>query len=190
MLAGLTDTHVANRALALLGAGAINNIDDTTKPAKLAKEYLPQAVEDVLTEHTFPRTVKHETLTVSESPFEGWDYQATLPTDYIRGVKLFSEEEYEIMGSYLYTNDAEPKLLYVANNTAGAWSWASIGSHLVLAIAYRLAVLICSELTPDQNTKARAIQEAQEALLSANKQAQLERHGARKQPIGWGEDVI
>ena len=186
----LSTTDIANRALYTIGAGAINNIEDTTKPARLCHAHLGQAVEDILTDHIFPRTITQQSLTTIESDFPEWSYLATLPGDYIRGVRITddydTEASYEIIGPYLYTNVATPNLYYVSNEV----DWSLVGSRLVDAVAMRLAVLICSELTPDPNTKMRVLQEAERAKTKAVEQAAKERFPVKRTPIMWGADLI
>ena len=154
-------TEVANLALALIGEDRVSALTtDTSKPARLCNEFLPQVRDRLLSEHpwNFARRRSANLPASATNPAWGWSYAYPVPSDCIRVLGISAADPHEPWeregGSVLCNLSAPISIRYIARITdSGAWSPLFV--DLVAAtLAERLAIpLVASQSARDAITK-------------------------------------
>jgi len=150
----ISETEVANSALAYIGESQIYSIMDETKPARECRRHFYQVRDEVLSSARWRCSRRYVELSAdSEKPIVKWDYSFELPNDFLRlcgieGVDVFHGDPwFEIMGRKLMINgDDEGNVLcidYVFSNPDVS-SWDSL---LCEAVAVKLASVIARSIT-------------------------------------------
>lgn len=116
----VTEVSICSNALLMLGANTINSFSEKTDRAKLAANLWEPVRDFVIRSHPWNCCIKRAALAPDASaPEFDWDYQFTLPPDYMRVISVGefgSEELYEIENGKLLCN-ANPALLrYIYKN--------------------------------------------------------------------------
>lgn len=146
------DTEVEICNAALLRAGItrrIENLSDSTTEADACEaEYY--AIRDfLLEEHNWQFCIRYTTLAAdTETPEWYWDYQYTLPNDFVTMLHLEEEHiKYEITDDQkLMTNEEAPlKIRYVSKETDPT-RWPQLFKQ---ALVSKLAAVLAMALTKD-----------------------------------------
>jgi len=147
------DTEVEICNAALLRAGItrrIENLSDSNTEADACEaEY--EAVRDMLLEeHNWQFCVKYDTIANDASDPEWyWDYQYTLPNDFVTMLNLEGEEiRYELTeDGKLMTNESSPlKIRYIAQETDVTRFPQLFKQALVAKLAAHLAMALTKDL--------------------------------------------
>lgn len=150
----VTDVSICNSALAKVGAGRINTLNDDTKTARLCLEQYPKLRDAALKNHPWNFAIKRAELSkLVTTPAFGFDNEFQLPIDCLRVLNLDVEEfhphggfphhsaignhshGYKVEGRKLLTDLAEVKIRYIfAEDNAG-----NFDPEFAEYLAYKLA---------------------------------------------------
>lgn len=139
-------TEVANLALAMVGDERVTSLEvDTSKPAKLCNELLPQVETECLVAHPWNFAIRRASLpALATAPPYEYDRQFQIPANCLRVLAVNSTDPHEPWlreGDAILTNLPAPlKIRYIARITDSG-QWAPLFVSLVAAtLAERLAL--------------------------------------------------
>lgn len=169
-------TEIANLALAMVGEERVTRLDtDTSKPARLCNEMLPQVRARCLSEHPWNFAVRRASLpALASSPSWGYAYAYQVPADCIRVLEIDGADPHEPWsreGTAILTDLTAPlSIRYIADVTDPA-RWSPMFVDMVAAtLAERLALPLSAsqssraaiaQLLADIRGRARAIDAAE-----------------------------
>jgi hypothetical protein len=142
---------VINKALDLLGHGAITSLGDGTKAANLATRDWPLVRDLVLRDHPWNFAVKRSTTApLVEAPAWGFSYQHEFPSDLLRLLEIrdLRADEYQIEGNKILTDESVLYLRYIRQVTDPN----EYDALFIDTVSLRLAYEMCESLT-QSNTK-------------------------------------
>lgn len=122
----LTETSICNMALGKLGATRINDVEtDTSLQAILCRLHYEQTRDALLRSHWWRFATERADLVDSgTTPDFEWDYEFTLPTDFLRMKSLYEDRfsnenlrSYALEGSVLLTTEDEISIRYIKKVT-------------------------------------------------------------------------
>lgn len=97
-----SEIQVANRALTKLGAARIISFDDDNKQGRAIKSCFYDLRDDELRAHRWSFAMKRTSLAAdSDAPAYGYQYQYTLPSDFLRLDMVNDEYPSAIMDNYI-----------------------------------------------------------------------------------------
>jgi hypothetical protein len=140
--------EIINMALTQLSQSRITSIDDNTIPAQDASAIYNLVVEEIMSNHTFPSTIKRATLAQSaDVPEFEYAYKYQLPTDpkCLRPLRINGQEaarcKYRIESGYLLSDDSEVALKYVGliedTESYDAFLTQAIVKGIISKLAYK-----------------------------------------------------
>ena len=170
--------QICNMALALLGQPRITDFDDTTNVnAGYCRSYMDTARDSVLEDHAWPFATKRVLLQLhSETPIYEYDYQYTLPSDFIAVQDLNdSDIEYAIemdaTGAQKVLLCGEGEDLYLRytfrNQLPGMWS-----PMFCEALSCKLAIYLCGNLSSGSANKLELMAKFYDIALAKAKRSQ------------------
>jgi hypothetical protein len=117
-----SETTICNLALAKLGEGHLETLDDDSTVALQCKLMYPTLRDAVLEDHTWRFALARATLApLAAAPDWGWAYKFVLPTDpyCLRPVEIADDYDtpWEQEGRYLLCDSASVQLRYIARVT-------------------------------------------------------------------------
>lgn len=115
-----SDIQICNNALLRLGASTITSFGDGTTASNACDQVYSQARDALLRMHTWNFAIARVALAAdSEAPSFEYNYQYTLPSDFIRVQEIYGQVGgYTIEGSKILTDMAAPlNLVYVSRVT-------------------------------------------------------------------------
>lgn len=143
---------ICNKALALLGANRITSIDDDSVEARLCKELSDDVRKDLLRAHPWKFALTRATLAESATtPEWGWDHQFPLPSDCLRVVEMYGQEQdnWTEEGRFLLTDSDECKIKYIKDiSTVG-----NFDSSFTTVYAIDLAIAMSYSLTTSEGMR-------------------------------------
>lgn len=145
----MTDVQICNLALARLGDARITSLSDSTAQATYCSLFYAQTVEELQADFDWSFCRKLSSLTATTAPASGYSSAFTLPSDFIRVVRLggidSSENfgQWEIVGTTIHTNLSTPVLDYIANIT----TTTQFPAIFVEALSIKLAAVLAMPLT-------------------------------------------
>jgi hypothetical protein len=190
----MNDTQLCNLALAEIGDSySITDINETSNQAAVCRLFFAPTRDALLRSHqwNFARTLA-DLSALSDDPIFGWDYQFSLPSDFIRLVEFngldswTTEDDFQIAngpsgGLILLTDEDEASITYIKRVTD-----ANLFDPLfVEAFTLRLAARICTKLTKDDAIRDRLRKDAMEAMGRAR---QTDANESRPRRIGQWHD--
>lgn len=171
--------QVANRALTKLGAARIISLSDDNKQARAVASCFDDLRDDELRAHRWQFAMKRtELAALSEAPAYGYQYQYAVPADFLR-IDMVDDRypsaimdnyidaeylEWTLEGNVILTDIGSPlKLRYIAQVTdPNSWD-----SNFREALASRIAMEICEDLTQSDTKKTAASRDYQRAITQA-----------------------
>ncbi len=107
---------LCSKALNKIGANSIVSFDEGTPEAEICGSLYSTLKYKLLSIFSwgFATSIKKLNQVVEEEQNE-YGYTFALPSDFIRALKISSNSPYKILGNYLYCNDEEVVLTYIAN---------------------------------------------------------------------------
>jgi len=117
-----TKIGMCSNALLLLGDRPISSFSDNTAGAQVMANLYENTYRDLVTSQpwTFARKQLALSQNVTPPTFDNFAYSYALPSDYLAGIGLLSNQEYRIYsGSLLYTNDSSAEFEYIARPSEG-----------------------------------------------------------------------
>lgn len=117
---GASQVSICSNASLMLGGHPINAMDEPTDRARLASNIWPQLRDYVLRAHPWNCAVKRVALPPeTTAPAFDWDYQFTLPADYMRALSVGeagAEVDFKIESGKLLCNQNPALLRYIWRN--------------------------------------------------------------------------
>lgn len=179
--------QVANRALTKLGALRIISLADDSKQARAVASCFEDLRDDELRAHRWQFAMKRvELAAMSDTPPFGYKYQYALPPDFLRMDMVddrypsavmdnYIDAEYldwTVEGNLILTDiDAPLKLRYISRvEEPNSWD-----SNFREALASRIAMEICEDLTQSDTKKAAAQNDYKRAITQAIRIGSIEK---------------
>jgi hypothetical protein len=181
----LSETVVANMALARLGAKRLNDLtNDQSVEAIQARMFYGQTRDALLRSHSWGFAIKREILSEdTTTPVFEWDHAYLLPSDCLRAVSLYdTSASYAIEGERLLTNDDEANLIYIRKVTDPT----EFDSLFVEVLVLKLSLELCMPLKNDQALRQSIWQELAMATSRA-RLINLRETNTRNPGITWNE---
>lgn len=161
-----------NRALQLLGSQRVQSTSDTTKNAIACNACYEQTRDAMYEEHPFRFTLKQATL-AADSPAPTWGRanSFTLPSDFIGLFPDYEEDnaltkDWDVENGRVFTDDGAP--LYV-RYVSQVEDPAKMTPTFREALAHRMALAMCEELTQSNTKKATLITESDRVFKLAKR---------------------
>ena len=142
----MSKLEIMNKALGMLGANQIYNIDDDTLEAKAAKKMYQPSLDSVLAETDWTFAIKRSMLDISETKTPAWGggNYFELPSDMIKIVDVMNRYvPWRREGNYIFTHASEFGLVYVARCVDPTY----YPPYFIDALSAKLAVEMCYLLT-------------------------------------------
>ena len=144
---------ICNKALTLLGANRITDLDDDSLEAKLCKEHFSDVRDELLRSHPWKFALGRASLSASSTaPAWGWTYQYPLPNDCLRvvGVEGQEQDDWTEEGRMLMTDSEVANIKYIKRiETVG-----SFDPNFTAVLALDLAIALSYALTTSQGLRA------------------------------------
>ena len=107
---------LCSKALNKIGANAIVSFDEGTPEAEICGSLYSTLKYKLLSIFSWSFATASQKLNrVVEDSKSEYGYSYALPGDFLRALKISSNSPYKILGNYLYCNDEEVYLDYIAN---------------------------------------------------------------------------
>lgn len=170
-------TDVANNALKSIGKTLINNIGDATPVASYCRQFLPSAIETLITVFDFQAARERAVLNrLVETPPFGFAYYYQLPPDYIcTSIIDTGGDDYTIEGDRLLTDSGTVNLVYIKR----IQDPSAMAPYLRNGIAAQLALFLSIPLSASEELVARV----QGQLAAAKADAKRADARGRKQKM-------
>jgi hypothetical protein len=177
MPAANTEVDICKLALQKIGAATISSIDEDSTNARACKRLYQTILEGLLTEYTWPFAKKRAVLARKTStPEWGFDYEFTMPADYLRLISVQNNITFELEGNVLLTDELEASILYIQNLS----NPVRMNPLFVRALYLKLAI----DLAPALATSAKVPTLQQEYKLAVRDAIQK---GAAQRNLGVDE---
>lgn len=157
----VSETYIANLALAEISAHTITALTDPNNEARYCARFYPQCRDEMLRAHPWNFAMKRVDLTeLSTVPVNEWAHQYALPSDYISlyqlnqfmcwgyGGALNNSKLYQIENGALLTDAATATIRYVFQQT----DTTKFDPLFVTALSILLASKICKPITGNDGT--------------------------------------
>jgi hypothetical protein len=174
-----SSVDICNLALNHFGQDAnISSIDpsDGSAEGDLAARFYPIARDELLEEFDWTFARKRTTLAQVTNDRDDVGYKYALPSDLLKARRLlpsgYTDEQndaadYEMEGSYLYTDDAQPTLVYTKTLT----DTTKFSAMFVVSLSYRVASYISGPIVKDPTGQLqRGLRTASDAEAARAKQ--------------------
>jgi hypothetical protein len=156
--------EIVSNALILIGDNPISSFTEPGAGATAAANLYSDTYKQLLSEHPWSFALKEQKLNrLSQSPdsLTNWKYAYQNPTELIRYWAVMPHSDYAIVGSYVYSNQAELLARYVFAvaesqlpphfQKAFAVAESQLPPHFQKALEYKLAADFALLVTEDQN---------------------------------------
>lgn len=172
----LSETSIANMALAKIGAKRINNIEtDSSLEAIQCRTHFEQTRDALLRSFEWPfATARVELSEDATAPDFEWSHQYILPDDFLRLVSDYeddatdlADERHTIEGERLLSNSSASKIRYIRRITDVTKFDALFVEALVLQLALKLLHPLAGTSNTTLNLKQGLMQELGIALSKA-----------------------
>ena len=146
----MTDVQICNLALARLGDARITSLSDSTAQATYCSLFYAQTVEELQADFDWSFCREQQNLSGGTSPITGYSVKYSLPSDFIRAIRVNGIDAsenfgtWEIIGTELHTNfSGAVSLDYIANTT----TTTQFPAIFVEALSIKLAAVLAMPLT-------------------------------------------
>jgi len=177
-----SSVDICNRALSRVGEARITSLTDDTKQARACNGAYTHVRDEVLRAHPWNAAIARASLAkLATSPAFGYDDEYQLPADCLRVVEVYDTTlPWVVEGKKLLSDEGSPLSIRYVRREEDPNQWDSL---LVSAVAARLAMELCEELT-QSNTKREIATREYEDLLSRARMAD----GQEQSPMPFEED--
>lgn len=147
-------TDIINRALSKLGEPRIANADTAnTKPARVMAGMWDNVKDAMLQSYPWKFAATRAALAADlTTPAYGWDYEYSLPSDYLAIIEIKDNPDYTIENGKILINEAGPLYIRYIRRITNTGQFHALFNE---ALASRLAYEGADEIT-DSNTKKEA----------------------------------
>lgn len=164
-----TWVSMANSALSRINNEVIETLDDASTSAMLCRQLLPQCTKAILARNDWKCARKRARIApLLETPAFGYSHKFQMPSDYVRLVKIESDEAWEREGTMILSNADSLKIIYIAYPSTPD----SLDSLVVDAITTMLAAELSITLCTDSTLTNLLYQEAEVKIQNARLQEQ------------------
>ena len=141
----MSKLDIINKALGIVGANQVRNIEDHTLEAEAARKMYQPALDSILAETDWTFATKRAMLEKSDKvPAWGGGNYFELPSDMIKIIDVMDRNNKWIReGNYIFSNAAEFGLVYVARCIDPTF----YPSYFIDALSAKLAADMCYLLT-------------------------------------------
>ena len=142
----MSKLEIINKALGMLGANQVKDIEDHTLEAEAARKMYRPALDSVLSQTDWTFAIKRELLPLVEDKQPAWGKgnYFLLPDDMLKIVDVMNRHEFwRREGNYIFSPASEFGLVYVARCVDPTF----YPSYFIDALAAKLAVEMCYLLT-------------------------------------------
>ncbi len=137
--------ELCSKALNKIGANSITSFDDGTVEAEICESIYLTLKHKLLSLYSWSFATKMAKLSSVESEEKyGFCYAYILPVDFLRAVKIASNMKYKIAGSYLFSDDENVELEYIADVEEDYFSPLFVSSFIYL-IAAELSISLLND---------------------------------------------
>lgn len=158
---------VCNRALTLLGEAAITSLTENTKAARECNRIFDDIRRRELRKHIWNFARTRATLAPdSVAPAFGYNYQFTLPSDWIRTVPQNSSADLITEGRKTLTNETDTLDLVYIRDVTDVGQWDELFADVV---ACALAAALAEKITQSSDKRELAKSEYRTALAEARR---------------------
>lgn len=161
-----------NRALQLLGAQRVQSTSDTTKNAIACNACYEQTRDAMYEEYPFRFTLKQATL-AADSPAPTWGRanSFTVPTDFICLYPDYEEDnaltkDWDVEDGKIFTDDDAPLYVRYVSQVEDPNKMTPTFRE---ALAHRMALAMCEELTQSNTKKTTLIAETDRTMKLAKR---------------------
>lgn len=148
---GSAKIEIANNALGELGENALSSLAEISLRAEAVNTHYDDTLEDLLGKNAWRFAVVKETLSRDvATPLNEWQYQYTLPAQFVRLVNLYPRSDFEIYGAKIYTDASSLACDYVKKVSESLFP-----PPFVRLVSLELAVRMCMTITRDVELKTR-----------------------------------
>ena len=161
-----SETDICNRALSRVGEARITSLTDDTKQARACNSAYAHVRDEVLRSHPWNSAITRTTLAkLSSSPAYGYDDQYQLPSDCLRVVEIYETKlPWVVEGRKLLSDEGAPLSVRYVRREEDPNQYDPM---LASAVAARLAIELCEELTQSNTKRERALVEYEQILSRA-----------------------
>lgn len=142
----MSKLDIINKALGMLGANQVRNLEDKTLEAEAGRKMYQPALDSVLAETDWTFAIKRTLLVKSEDKTPAWGEgnYFKLPDDMVKIVDVMNRDvTWRREGNYIFTRASEFGLVYVARCVDPTY----YPSYFIDALSAKLAVDMCYLLT-------------------------------------------
>jgi hypothetical protein len=174
---------ICNRALSRVGEARITSLADDSKQARACSSAYALVRDEVLRAHPWNSAITRASLPkLSSSPSFGYDNEYQLPSDCLRVVEVYdSVKPWVVEGRKLLSDEGSPISVRYVRREEDCNQWDSL---LASAVAARLAVELCEELTQSNTKRELAYHEYEDIMATARKA-----DGQEQSPMPFAEDA-
>jgi len=174
---------ICNRALSRVGEARITSLADDSKQARACTSAYAAVRDEVFRAHPWNSAITRTSLAkLSSSPSFGYDDEYQLPADCLRVVEVYdSVYPWVVEGKKLLSDEGSPISIRYVKREEDPNQWDSL---LASAVAARLAVELCEELT-QSNTKRTLAADEYTAIMASARKAD----GQEQSPMPFAEDA-
>lgn len=161
----MTETSIANSALAKLGAARIISLNDDVREALLLKEQFEKVRDDLLRAHPWNFAIKRASLpALLTAPAFGFSKEFQVPADCLRVLDIDSNDfEWVREGNKILTDSDTLAIRYVAKiTTPGSWD-----ANFCEVLATKLAADVCFAITQSSSMRELLMKEYSQKLREA-----------------------
>lgn len=179
---------ICNRALQKLGAERIISLTQNSTSARACNLAYESVRDAELRAHAWNFAIKRVQLAAdAAAPSYGYDYAYTLPSDCLRLLPNDHNEgvyprDWKVEGRKILTNESAPlKIRYIRRIT----DTTQYDATFVEALASRMAIEMCEELTQSNSKRQLAQDEYRAAIREARKMNAFENPPVEQQTDDW-----
>ena len=178
-----SSVDICNRALSRIGSARITSLTDDTKRARACNSAFSMVRDEVLRAHPWNAAISRASLAkLVDAPLFGYDAQYQLPGDCLRVLEVYdSTEPWVVEGGKILCEEGTPLSIRYIRQEEDTEVWDAL---LTSAVAARLAVELCEELTQSNTKRDRAAQEYEQILARARMA-----DGQEQSPMPFEEDA-
>ena len=178
-----SSVDICNRALSRVGEARITSLADDSKQARACSSAFAFIRDEVLRAHPWNSAIARASLEkLAASPAFGYDDSYQLPADCLRVVEVYDTTlPWVIEGKTILSDEGAPLSIRYVKREEDTNEWDAL---LVSAIAARLAMELCEELTQSNTKRERATQEYEQILARARMA-----DGQEQSPMPFEEDA-
>lgn len=148
---GSAKIEIANNALGELGEPSLQSLAEVSLRAEAVETHYDDTIEDLLGKADWRFAVQKSSLSRDVAvPLNEWQYQYTLPAQFMRMVNLYPRSDFEIYGSKVFSDATELACDYVKKVSESYFS-----PPFVRLASLELAVRMCMTITGDLDLKTR-----------------------------------